>query len=221
MGEGRHGEAALKAGQLQVTAAEPKSARQGTTGCHAREGQTEAALFISSHPRRSLFTTIMALLSQPGLWVLARQCKGLSSEALMKPVSLGPRPAPHPPLKAWLAEKGRHMRATGQGPPCPGRPPGKRDRHARTLDFRVAWGRKSQCLASCWEPDTPIFTCLLPKALEIGSITSTLQKRKLKPREGMSLDEVTRHVGDTACQWQSWGPSSPCLPSLPSHKAVK
>lgn len=28
----------------------------------------------------------------------------------------------------------------------------------------------------------------------MGSITSTLQKKKLRPREGMSLDEVTQHV---------------------------
>lgn len=28
----------------------------------------------------------------------------------------------------------------------------------------------------------------------MGSITSTLQKKKLRPREGLSLDEVTQHV---------------------------
>lgn len=113
----------------------------------------------------------------------------------MKPVSLGPWPAPHPPLKARLAEKGRHVRATGQGRPCPGRPLGEWDRRAPTLDFQVAWGRKSQCLTSCWEPDTPIFTPLLPKILEIGSITSTLQKRKPRPRQRLSLDEVTQQSG--------------------------
>lgn len=41
---------------------------------------------------------IMALLSLPGRWFPARQCRGLRSEALTKPVSLGPWHAPHPHL---------------------------------------------------------------------------------------------------------------------------
>lgn len=138
------------------------------------------------------------LVPQSGLRFPARRCRGLRSEALTKPISPGPWPAPHPPLTAWLGERGSRVRATRQGLLGLRRLLGAQDPGAQTLDFHVARATASQGSTSCREPDPPcttplLYTFLLPKALKKASITPTLQKRKRRPREGMSLGEVTQH----------------------------
>lgn len=71
--EGGHGGAALKSGQPWVTAAE-SSHLGGRMLLGDKPGEDKQRLFYSPlYSRRGLFTTITALLSQPGLWFLARQ----------------------------------------------------------------------------------------------------------------------------------------------------
>lgn len=77
---------------------------------------------------------ITAFLSQPGLWFLIRQCRGLRSQALTKPVSLGPWHASPSPL-AWKSGRGRRggvWRATGKSSRAS---KGHRETRTPTLDI--------------------------------------------------------------------------------------
>ena len=176
--EGGHGGAAQKSGQPWVTAAE-SSHLGGRMLLGDMPGEDKQRLFYSSLfiPGGSVYHDNSPVISARSLVSCQAVMRGLRSEALIKPVSLGHWHAPCPCLRACLLGWGEPCGAPkGRGSP-PKEAPGRPGPLCSDGEFLCYQEKDVTVVDPLLEarhgPILPLFTFSFPKALAIGSITST------------------------------------------------